>query len=26
VDGFWVATEVRIRLTFFPDPVFRLRG
>jgi hypothetical protein len=26
VDGVWVATEVRIRLTFFPDPVFRLRG
>ncbi len=26
VDGFWVATEVRVRLTFFPDPVFRLRG
>jgi len=26
IDGFWVATEVRIRLTFFPDPVFRLRG
>lgn len=26
VDGLWVATEVRVRLTFFPDPVFRLRG
>ena len=26
VDGLWVATEVRVRLSFFPDPVFRLRG
>lgn len=25
VDGLWVAAEVRIRLTLFPDPIFRLR-
>ena len=26
VDGVWVATEVRIRVPFFPDPVFRMRS
>lgn len=26
VDGVWVATEVRIRIPFFPDPVFRMRS
>ena len=26
IDGVWVATEVRIRVSFFPDPVFRLRS
>lgn len=24
-SGMWVAAEVRVRLAFFPDPVFRLR-
>lgn len=24
-DGMWIAAEVRVRLPFFPDPVFRLR-
>lgn len=25
IDGVWVATEVRVRIAIFPDPVFRLR-
>jgi hypothetical protein len=26
IDGVWVAAEVRIRVSFFPDPVFQLRS